>query len=105
MKYWEHGPAVCAPHRSVTCGRAGNSLDDVPLWAKWRPKSVVGNIGKLGVSFGWDGWDLINCLRTEIVQCRQWPQCYRHEQFSQSKQPTKSFTSPMPGPIAADDLR
>ena len=31
------------------------------------PKSVVGNIGKLGVSFGRDGWDLIDCLRAEIV--------------------------------------
>ena len=37
------------------------------LGGKWRPKSVVGNIGKLGVSFGRNGRDLIDCLRTEIV--------------------------------------
>jgi hypothetical protein len=35
--------------------------------AKWRPKSVVGNIGKLGVLFRRDGWDLIDCAWTEIV--------------------------------------
>jgi hypothetical protein len=27
----------------------------------------VGNIGKLGVSFRRDGWDLIDCLQTEVV--------------------------------------
>jgi hypothetical protein len=43
------------------------SLFHPRLWAKWRPKSVVGNIGKLGVSFGRDGWDLVDRLRTEIV--------------------------------------
>ena len=37
------------------------------LWGKRGPKSVVGNIGKLGVSLRRDGWDLIDRLRTEIV--------------------------------------
>ena len=37
------------------------------LWGKWGPKSVVHNIGKLDVGFGRNGWDLIDCLRTEIV--------------------------------------
>jgi hypothetical protein len=37
------------------------------LWDKRGPKSVVGHIGKLGVGFRRDGWDLIDCLRTEIV--------------------------------------
>jgi len=37
------------------------------LWGKRGPKSVVGHVGKLGVGFGRNGWDLIDCLRTEIV--------------------------------------
>jgi len=37
------------------------------LWGKRGPKSVVDHIGKLGVGCRRDGWDLIDCLRTEIV--------------------------------------
>jgi hypothetical protein len=39
----------------------------VRLWVKWCPESVVSDVGQASVCFGWNGWNLIDRLRTEIV--------------------------------------